>query len=183
MSGLISRLFTTTFFPKTICTLRVPFGYSGNIDFKMLVTFLLPLLPLISTVLALPYDSTSSNHTNTLEKRFNYAWIGSTDPNDPECKGAVLEKGKHDRPKLYQTEGSFQYECEEIHRDGGRNIKVFWGSGQYEVNQVSLFYGPGCGDRDYAKVFTRKGDQNTYECFDMRADKREWKSVRARWHF
>ena len=139
-------------------------------------------LTLLSTSIAYPSNLTLPSSNTTLSERGilgQMPWIGSVDPSDVACKTNVLEATKHDRPKIPQDGTS--YDCQEFHREGSRNIKIYWGTQGKSINEVSVFDGRGCGDKDYAKVFSRDGKEE-YSCIDMRGDKRPWMSARGGWH-
>ena len=151
------------------------------------MTFLLFILlfPLICIALAAPLTETNMNMTTSnLEKRSNYPWIGYYDAKSNNCNGDPIQHSGSDRPKLYQgtQKSNTAYTCEAFSRAPGTMVKVYWGTGNYQLNEVSTFYKPGCPDNGYAKVFRRKDGPGTSECFDIRGDGQPWVAVRGGWH-
>ena len=113
----------------------------------------------------------------TLDERglvCHWAWVGSSDPTDTECK-KVVEKDDNDRPKMWG--GSSPSDCEKLHREGGRMAKIFWGECGRTMGTFSFFYDEKC--TQYAKILQRDKGEGGYSCFDTRADKRPWKAVRV----
>ena len=139
-----------------------------------------PLLPLFTIALAAPLteDSTNNITSHLTTRGWQYPWIGFYDGNNVNCDGEPIQRGAHDRPKLYQS--GAKWECEEFARPAGTMVKVFWGSGQLQMNEVSAFFKPNCPDDGYAKTFM-KTDGKAYECFDMR-QYGAWVNVRGGWH-
>lgn len=152
---------------------------------KMQYFQIFTLLPFITAALAAPLDSANSNTTiHVLQKRANYPWIGFYDAKNTNCQGDPIQVAGNDRPKLYQgtQQSNTAYACTAWTRPAGSMVKIFWGTGNYQVNEVSAFYKPGCPDDGYAKVFRSKNGPGTSECFDVRDNAQAWTSVRAGWH-